>query len=201
VKGFPLLRHHSPMEQSAAIRHVAIADGSDLVSLYRSYGRAVEHWAARLAGPSFDLEDIVQEVFLIAHRQLPKFRGESSPATWLFGITERVVWQKRRKEKRRLWFRGSADEAMANLPTLGPSPLEIVERKQATRLFYQALEGVNERYRAVLVLFEIDDLSGQQIADLKGVRIETMWVWLHRARAQLLKRLVEIEGKGREATR
>jgi RNA polymerase sigma-70 factor (ECF subfamily) len=177
---------------------VAVAESTDLVSLYRSYSRAVEHWAARLAGPSFDVEDIVQEVFLIAHRQLPKFRGDSSPATWLFGITERVVWQKRRKERRRLWFSGPAEEMMARVPTQGPSPLEVVERKQATKLFYRALEGVSERYRAVLVLFEIDELPGQQIASLKGVRIETMWVWLHRARAQLLKRMVELEGKREE---
>jgi RNA polymerase sigma-70 factor (ECF subfamily) len=186
------------MQQSAALRQVAVAESTDLVSLYRSYSRAVEHWAARLAGPSFDVEDIVQEVFLIAHRQLPKFRGDSSPATWLFGITERVVWQRRRKERRRLWFRGPAEEAIARIPTQGPSPLEIVERKQATKMFYQALEGVSERYRAVLVLFEIDELPGQQIASLKGVRIETMWVWLHRARAQLLKRMVELEGKREE---
>ena len=76
----------------------------EIEELYRSHAAAVEHWAARLAGPSLDVEDIVQDVFLIAQRRLPKFRGESTPATWLFGITERVIWHRRRKDRWRRWL-------------------------------------------------------------------------------------------------
>ena len=181
------------MEQSAAVR-AATPERLDVEGLYRSHAAAVEHWAARMWGPGLDLEDIVQEVFLIAQRQLPKFRGESSPATWLFAITERVVWHRRRKERWRRWLAGSAADVADNVPARGASPLEALERRDATRLFYRALEGVNERYRAVLVLFELDEMSGQEIAALKGVRLETLWVWVHRGRAQLLARFVELEG-------
>jgi RNA polymerase sigma-70 factor (ECF subfamily) len=118
-------------------------------------------------------------------------------ATWLFAITERVVWHRRRKERWRRWLGGSADDITAKLAAPEPSPHDALQSKQATELFYRALEGVAERYRAPLVLFELDDLSGQEIAELKGVRVETVWVWLHRARAQLLDRFVELEGKGR----
>jgi RNA polymerase sigma-70 factor, ECF subfamily len=181
------------MEQRAAVR-AAMPDPLDVEGLYRSHAGAVEHWAARMTGPWLDLEDIVQEVFLIAQRQLPKFRGDSSPATWLFGITERVVWHRRRKERWRRWLAGSADDVAGHLPSRNSSPLEALERKDATRVFYRALEGVSERYRSVLVLFELDNMPGHEIAALKGVRLETLWVWLHRARAQLLKRFVELEG-------
>ena len=184
-----------PMEQTAALR-AATPDRLDIEGLYRSHASAVEHWAARIAGPWLDLEDIVQEVFLIAQRQLPKFRGESSPATWLFGITERVVWHRRRKDRWRRWLGGSADDVAGKIPARVPSPLEALERKDATRTFYRALEGVNERYRSALVLFELDQMPGQEIAALKGVRLETLWVWLHRGRAQLLKRFTELEGGG-----
>ena len=78
------------MEQTAA-KPAAIEDCSDLGALFRTHGLAVERRAARLGGPSLDVGDMVQEVFLIAHRQLHKFRGESSLATWLFAITEREV--------------------------------------------------------------------------------------------------------------
>jgi RNA polymerase sigma-70 factor (ECF subfamily) len=183
------------MEQTAAVR-AATPNRLDVEGLYRSHATAVEHWAARIAGPWLDLEDIVQEVFLIAQRQLPKFRGDSSPATWLFGITERVVWHRRRKDRWRRWLVGSAADAAGKLPARAASPLEALERKDATRTFYRALEGVNERYRAALVLFELDNLPGQEIAALKGIRLETLWVWLHRGRAQLLKRFVELEGGG-----
>jgi RNA polymerase sigma-70 factor, ECF subfamily len=183
------------MEHSTALR-AAMPEPLDVESLYRSHAAAVEHWAARVAGPWLDLEDIVQEVFLIAQRQLPKFRGDSTPATWLFGITERVIWHRRRKDRWRRWLSGSADDVAGEMPARGTSPLEALERKDATRLFYRALDGVSDRYRSVLVLFELDNLTGQEIASLKGVRLETLWVWLHRGRAQLLKRFVELEGGG-----
>jgi RNA polymerase sigma-70 factor (ECF subfamily) len=185
-----------PMEHTAALP-AAVMEGPDLESIYRAYATSVAHWAARLAGPALDVEDIVQEVFLIAHQRLAKFRGDSSLATWLFGITERVIWHRRRKERWRRWLGGSAEEVTAKMAAAGPCPHGALETKQATELFYRALEGVAERYRAPLVLFELDDLSGQEIADLKGVRVETVWVWLHRARAQLLKRFVELEGRRR----
>ena len=185
-----------PVEQTAALP-AALDDEPEIGALYRSYSGAVQRWAARIAGPSLDLEDVVQEVFLIAHRKLPNFRRESSPATWLFGITERVVWHKRRKERWRRWLNGSAEEAAAELPATGPSPLDIAASKQATRMFYRALEGVSDRYRAVLVMFELDELSGQQIAELTGVRLPTVWVWLHRGRAQLLKRFIALEERSR----
>jgi RNA polymerase sigma-70 factor (ECF subfamily) len=182
----------APMEHTAALP-AAIAEGLDLESLYRAHALAVERWASRLSGPSLDVEDIVQEVFLIAHRQLPKFRGESSASTWLFRITERVVWHRRRKDRWRRWVGSSAEELASKLPTHARSPFEEMESKQATELFHRALDGVSERYRAALVLFELEDLSGQEIANLKGVRVETVWVWLFRARAQLLKKFVELE--------
>jgi RNA polymerase sigma-70 factor (ECF subfamily) len=184
------------MEQTAALP-AALTDEPEIGALYRLYSAAVQRWAARLAGPSLDLEDVVQEVFLVAHRKLPNFRRESTPATWLFGITERVVWHKRRKERWRRWLDGSAEETAAELPATGPSPLDIAASKQATRMFYRALDGVSDRYRAVLVMFELDELSGQEIADLTGVRLPTVWVWLHRGRAQLLKRFIALEERSR----
>jgi RNA polymerase sigma-70 factor (ECF subfamily) len=182
------------MRQTAALP-AATADTVGLGALYQAHAVAVERWAARLAGPSLDVEDIVQEVFLIAYRQLHKFRGDSSVATWLFGITERVVWHQRRKARPWTRMRAPADEIDVKLPATGPSPLETLQSKEATALFYRALDGVDERYRAVLVLFEVEELSGQEIAALKGIRVETLWVWLHRARAQLLKSLVRLEGR------
>jgi RNA polymerase sigma-70 factor (ECF subfamily) len=184
------------MEQTAALP-AAVAEGPDLEAIYRTHVHAVGHWAARLAGPALDVEDIVQEVFLIAHQKIGKFRGDSSLATWLFAITERVIWHRRRKERWRRWLGGTTEEIATRLPAREPSPHDVLQSKQATEMFYRALEGVAERYRAPLILFELDELSGQEIANLKGVRVETVWVWLHRGRAQLLERFIQLEGGNR----
>ena len=60
-------------------------------SLYRTHVHLVGRWAARLGGPALDLEDTVHEVFTIACARLASFRGDSTVATWLFGITDKVV--------------------------------------------------------------------------------------------------------------
>jgi RNA polymerase sigma-70 factor (ECF subfamily) len=177
----------------------------DVATLYRSHGAAVARWVARLAGPGLEPEDLVQEVFLIAQRKLPGFRGESSPARWLYRIAERVVWHRRRKQRQqepsrsrwhRLFFAGRAGVAEiepADLPSPDPSPLDVVQTRQAATLFYRALEGMNERHRAAFILFELEELSGAEIAALQDVAVGTVWVWLHRARAQFLAKLGELE--------
>ena len=172
----------------------------DVAALYRSHGGAVARWAARLAGPGLEVEDLVQEVFLIAQRKLAGFRGEASPARWLYRITERVVWHRRRKQRReqsrwhRLFF-GADVVDPGELPSGDPSPLDVAQSRQSAALFYRALEGVNERHRAVFILFELEELSGAEIAALEGVAVGTVWVWLHRARTKFLDQLARLEAQ------
>jgi RNA polymerase sigma-70 factor, ECF subfamily len=165
----------------------------DIEAVYRTHAAAVARWAARLAGPELEPEDIVQEVFLIAQRKLGSFRGEASPARWLYRITERVVSHRRRRLRWRRFFVRDADDAAARVPAPGPTPLDQAQSRQAEGLFYQALEGMNENHRTAFVLFELEQLSGQEIAAIKGVSAATVWVWLHRARARFLERLRQLE--------
>lgn len=165
----------------------------DIAAVYRSHGASVARWAARLAGPALEAEDIVQEVFMIAQRKRASFRGDSSPARWLYRITERVVAHRRRRDRWRRWLSGAGDRAARDVPSLDPTPLDSVQRRQAAALFYQALEGMPQNHRSAFILFELEELSGAQIATLKGVNIATIWVWLHRARAHFLKRVPELE--------
>lgn len=162
----------------------------DIETIYRSHGAAVGRWAARLAGPGLEAEDLVQEVFMIAQRKLATFRGEASPARWLYRITERVVAHRRRRERWRRMVGGSSATA-AQVAAPGPTPLEAVEWRQAVSTFYAALDGMNDNHRAAFILFELEEMSGREIAALKGVTEATVWVWLHRARARFLARLAK----------
>ncbi len=101
---------------------LAHAAPPDLSTLYRTHVRDVARWAERLAGPGFDLPDLVHEVFEIAQRRLPSFRGDSSVTTWLFGITEKVVRHRRRKDRLRHWLGGSSADVARHLPAPGPRP-------------------------------------------------------------------------------
>jgi RNA polymerase sigma-70 factor (ECF subfamily) len=171
----------------------------DIAAVYRSHGAAVARWAARLAGPDLEAEDVVQEVFMIAQRKLAGFRGEASPARWLYRITERVVSHRRRSERWRRWLAGTPERVAADVPAPGATPLEVVQRQQAAALFYRALDGMPENHRAAFILFELEEMSGAEIAALKGVRVATVWVWLHRARAHFLARLAAQEQAEQQA--
>ncbi|MCS6914390.1 MAG: RNA polymerase sigma factor [Myxococcales bacterium] len=174
---------------------LASSERPELGAIYRAHAQTVARWAARLGGPLLDPEDVVQEVFLIAQRLLPGFRGEAQVTTWLFRITRNVVRHRRRRA--RLWrlLRGAGDEAARQLPSQRPSPLEDLERLEAQATVYRALDAMSEKYRTAFVLFEMEGLSGQEVAALMGQRVSTIWVWLHRARAQFLKELERIELK------
>jgi RNA polymerase sigma-70 factor (ECF subfamily) len=160
--------------------------------IYRRHAQRVARWAARLAGPGLDVEDLVQEVFLQVHRCRDSFRGESKLTTWLYGITERVVRAKRRRERLRRMF-GLTTTADTEFAAPGPSPAEALQARQMTQLLYAALERLRDKYRSVVILFELEGLSGEEIAELKGLRIATVWTHLSRARAQLIRELERLE--------
>jgi RNA polymerase sigma-70 factor, ECF subfamily len=185
IRGFGVSAGTAPAERSLSI-------ASTLNALYAEHGESVARWALRLGGPELEAADAVQEVFAIAAERLPYFRGESKIATWLYGITENVVRQTRRRERMRRWFLGR-EKRDVHLPDTGPS--EAIERRQSNALVYRALDRLREPYRSALILFEIEELSGEQIAELKRCKVATVWVWLHRARAQFLEQLTAVTEK------
>jgi RNA polymerase sigma-70 factor (ECF subfamily) len=159
--------------------------------VYRAHVRVVARWVERLGGPGIDRDDAVQEVFLTVSRRLPEFRGDAKLSTWLFRVTARVVANHRRASRRRaLWRRVWRGRAVLEAAT-APSPGEAFEERQAAERFYRVLDGLGERYREVLVLYEIEELATDEIARLLARPPATIRVWLHRARAEFAKRWEE----------
>src|SRR5687767_6816248 len=102
----------------------------DLAEIYRAYAPDVSRWARRLRGPGADVDDLVHEVFLVAHRRLREFRGEARISTWLYAITVRVVQGQRRKERWLRWL--SLGRLPLAEPLSPPTPLEAFETRRAT---------------------------------------------------------------------
>jgi len=169
----------------------------DIGVLYRQHAEDVARWAGRLMGHSADVEDIVHQVFLVAQRRLPEFRGEAKLSTWLHGITVRVVHEARRRYRR--WWRWSpqirgaeaADDGgghSEDRPSEQPSALELLEKKEAGRIVYQILDQLDEKYRTALILFELEGLSGEEVAAVTKTSVSNVWVRLLRGRQQFVKR-------------
>lgn len=166
----------------------AVGAPEDLESVYRAHAAAVARWTARLAGPRADVEDLVHEVFLVVERRLPEFRGDARVTTWLYRITAHVVRAHRRKARVRRWLLGQRAAAEPPAPP-AETPAERLEARERVERLYRALDRLGDKYRTVLILHELEGLSGPEIAELTGVKPSTVWVRLHRARAELLRQL------------
>ena len=162
-------------------------------AIYDRYAPQVERWARRLAGPQFDAEDLLHDIFLVVMRRRHEFRGEAKITTWLFRITQQVVRWRRRNDAIRRWLWGRHGQDMLNARTSLPTPLEEIERREQNLRLYSALDHLPEKSRTTLVLFALEGMSGEQIAELTDSEVGSVWVRLHRARAKLADLLVAEE--------
>jgi RNA polymerase sigma-70 factor (ECF subfamily) len=167
----------------------------DLAGLYDRHAVLVERWVRRLGGPACDVEDCVQEVFLIACRKLQGFTGDAKVTTWLFRVVRNVVRKQRRRARMRAWLAalmrrtedGAGGGAAAGLAAdAGESQGDVVR-------LYLALDRLPEAARTAVVLFDIEGLPGEEVARLLGCSTGALWVRLHRARARLADLLAMAE--------
>jgi len=163
------------------------AECVDIAALFRVHGPTVARWAARLGGPSVEVEDVVQEVFMVASRRLQRFDANASITTWLFRATERVVYAARRKSRLRRRF-GLLPPSLASLfVTALPGPADSLVRQEVSQAIYCILDRLPESQRKALILFQMEGLSTDEIAQLLDVKCATVRVWLHRGRARFIQ--------------
>jgi RNA polymerase sigma-70 factor (ECF subfamily) len=189
----------------AAVSLEAELDGKpvlELEAIYREHSAAVSKWVRRLWGPggvggAVDVEDLLQEVFLVVQRRLVSFRGDAQLTTWLYGITALVVNGRRKKERwRRLLWRKAEPELQLQLDPAFASVQQDFERAEASRLVYSVLEDLSERDRTLLIMFELERLPGAQIASIMQMAEPNVWVGLTRARARFKKAFERRYGDG-----
>ncbi len=142
----------------------------------------------------------MQEVFVVGHRKLRDLERHPDPAAWLFQVTANVVRTQRRRRGRQSRLLAQATDLQKQAAELvqmnSAIPEELVRRENALRL-YAALDRMRERDRRLFVLFELEELSGEEICALTGSRLPGLWVALHRARREFTRALAEIESDGR----
>lgn len=156
-----------------------------VAEIYDRHAPQIERWARRLAGPRFDPEDLLHDIFLVVLRRRHEFRGDSKVTTWLFRITEQVVrWRRRNERVRRLLWGRRQQEMMDAQPSV-PTPVDELERRERRLRLYRALDRLPEKLRTTLILFELEGIPGEEIANLTGSAPSAIWVRLHRARTKL----------------
>jgi RNA polymerase sigma-70 factor, ECF subfamily len=172
----------------------------DFRALYDAWFDDVARWIRALGGIEADRDDIVQEVFLVVRRRLVSFDGQNI-AGWLYRITRRQV----RDFQRRTWVRHIFTKRRVDvpddLPHAGGSPAAALEHKEDQRILYAMLAKMREERRSAFVLFEIEGLSGEEIARIQSVPVNTVWTRLHHARKEFLALAARYQKQGRTGER
>lgn len=165
----------------------------DFDAIYERWFDDVTRWVRAMGGPRSDEEDLVQDVFLVAHRRFKDFDG-SNVSGWLYQIARRRVRDYRRlRWVKSVLLRDSPHSHEA--PIKGPGPADTLETKEKHRVLEKLLGKLNQTERAAIVLFEIEGYSGQEIAEIQKVPLNTIWARIHKARKKLRTELTRLENK------
>ena len=188
----------------AAMVQVGVRDDAELVQAVRAGdGRAFEILVERYQERLFSLarhytrnraeiEDIVQDAFVKAYRNLGTFQQQSSFATWIYRIAVNTALDSL-KRRGRSPVRTMEDPELARRS--GPAvlaPDARLGREEVARITGEILDELPEIFRTVLVMREFEDLSYQAIADVLCISIGTVESRLFRARARFKDKLLEL---------
>ena len=167
--------------------------------LFRAHAAFVAGFVARLGFKGQDVDDIVQDVFLVAHRRGGYTPGPARPTTWLAEIAIRTAMGFRRAGQRSSLL---PDPALADsLPSPAASPHQNAESHQTLDLVQRALATVDLDRRAVFVLFELEGENCDAIAQALGIPVGTVYSRLHTARREFLDAYQRLAGPAASCTR
>ncbi len=151
------------------------------VEVFQTYSSFVWRVLLRLGVAEADVEDVAQEVFLGVHRNLSRFEGRCSLRTWVYGICHRRAVDYRRRAHTR--HEVATDEP----PDVGTDPAQEdgVDLKSAREQLAQLLDSLDEDKRVVFVLFEIEQVPMEEVAEIVGCPLQTAYSRLYAARKKI----------------
>ncbi|MBK6923031.1 MAG: sigma-70 family RNA polymerase sigma factor [Deltaproteobacteria bacterium] len=149
----------------------------ELEAIYREHHTFVWRSLRRLGVPDADVDDLVQEVFVVVHRRLPEFEGRSAITTWLFGIAFHVMQEHRRRGAAR-----ARREEQAELGRPPTAPDRSLSRVEAVGVLDDLLTRLDDDQRSVFVMAEVAKMTAPEIAELTGAKLNTVYSRLRLAR-------------------
>ena len=195
-------------DERALIERVRAGDSEAFYDLVRPHERAIYVTAYSILQDPSEAEDVAQDTVLKAFRNLHQFRGDAKFGTWLMSIAiNESRMRLRSRQRARL---ESLDAAASDNPDYVPIqlrdwreiPSQALERQELREALARALAALDEKYREVLVLRDVELLSVAETAEILGITPGNVKVRLLRARLQMRDRLVtelggwHLKGKG-----
>ncbi|MFO0598856.1 MAG: RNA polymerase sigma factor [Myxococcaceae bacterium] len=158
----------------------------DVRALYVSHAAALRSALARLCDRA-EADDLLQELFVVAVRRHDELARADSPVSWLYGVAVKLAAGRRRRLSLRRFIGLSAAEELA-------APARSIEEREQLRLLHRALDALPGKFRDVLVLFELQGLSGEEVGAALGIAVPTVWTRLSHARKALSVEVTRLGG-------
>ena len=170
-------------EDQALVERCRKGDLGAFEEIYRTHSPRLYSLALRMMGNPADAEDMLQEIFLSAHRKLEGFRGEAALGTWLYRLaTNQCLDYLRSRAAKTSQLTGSLDDEMGLSDV---SSRGIAERTVASIDLERALAQLPEGARAAFVLHDVQGLEHREVAEVLGVAEGTSKSQVHKARLKL----------------
>ena len=168
----------------APLRTGAVCAGPSFDEVYEQFFDLVYRNVRRLGVPGAQVDDAVQEVFLVVHRRLGQFEGRSTLKTWVFSIVARVAKDARRSLRRKSPHQlGEGPIDADTVPDeAGGDPHTRSERSEGVRRLHRVLDALDDDKRAALVMAELEQMSAPEIAEALGENVNTIYARLRAAR-------------------
>lgn len=185
--------HHS--EQFHKLRQTSHAEAIEFLVV--TYYAKVFDLAHALLDDAQEAEDVAQETFIAANRQLAKFRGESSPKTWLFAIASNLSRSRLRKRYayHRLQQTLQNIQAVFGRRSLAGDMEDAVISEQLDERLWDAVDDLSENHRTTIILRYAQGLPIAEIAEIMQVKEGTVHSRLYYAHRRLKGYLTEAEDK------
>jgi len=190
------------------LARVVEGDQGAFEELVRRHEKALVRWVWALLGDEEEARDVAQETFIKAYTHASRFNPRFGFKTWLYTIARNraiSVLRKRGRQATDIGIpargeEGSAPKAEDDWISLAaddsPDPREVTSAKEQAEWLRRALDRLDEPHREVLRLKYFGDMKSQEIADLMGLEVGTVWSRVHHG-LRKLKALAEELGHGR----
>ncbi|MBM6616196.1 RNA polymerase sigma factor SigW [Bacillus suaedaesalsae] len=179
------------------IRQVKNGDQNAFSEIVELYKDKVYILCYRMLGNSHEAEDIAQEAFIRAYINIDSYNIDKKFSTWLYRIATNLSIDRIRKKKPDFYLdaevKGTEGLTMySQVASDTPLPEEEVESLELQQSVQEEILKLPEKYRAVIVMKYIEELSLKEISDILGLPISTIKTRIHRGREALRKQLREV---------
>lgn len=185
----------SSLNDEALIRQVRDGKDEAFNLLVRRYQNRVYSLVHRIVNIPQEVEDVAQEVFVTLYRSLPNFRGDCAFSTWLYRVTvnhckNRLKYLQRRNFHRAQEIEETAEkDFQAHTSMALADPEQQLIGRQLEECIQRELNQLEEEYRIVLILRDIEHLAYEEISEITELPLGTVKSRLHRARSALKERM------------